>query len=307
MTCNLLKISLMRLLPLIQSSEGNVMKKLFKSLCLGVLIVLPLIALSACSSRSNFATSSDQWDTYVKEKKIKIGFDATFVPMGFEEKNGQYVGFDVDLATAVFKLYGIDVEWQSIDWDMKETELKNGTIDLIWNGYSVTDERKQSAAFTIPYMVNEQVLVTKKSSGIDSVSGMTGKVLGAQAGSSGYDAFESQPDILKNLVANQKAVQYSTFTQALIDLNSGRIDGLLIDRVYANYYLEQEGTLNQYNVMPAGYQGEDFAVGARKADKTLVQKINQGFQTLYKNGEFQKISQKWFGDDVATDQVKGVK
>ena len=190
---------------------------------------------------------------------------------------------------------------------MKETELKNGTIDLIWNGYSVTDERKQSADFTEPYMVNEQVLVTKKSSGIDSVAGMSGKTLGAQAGSSGYDAFNASPKILKDIVANQKAVQYSTFTQALIDLDSGRIDGLLIDRVYANYYLEKSGVLDQYNVMPAGYEGESFAVGARKADKTLIKKINQGFRTLYKNGEFQKISDKWFGEDVATDQVKGKK
>jgi polar amino acid transport system substrate-binding protein len=273
------------------------MKKIVKTILLGCLVILPLFALSACSSRSHFATQKDQWQTYTKEKKIKIGFDATFVPMGYEEKDGSYVGFDIDLATAVFKLYGIDVEWQAIDWDMKETELKNGTIDLI----------KQSADFTVPYMVNEQVLVTKKSSGIDSVAGMAGKTLGAQAGSSGYDAFNASPKILKDIVANQKAVQYSTFTQALIDLDSGRIDGLLIDRVYANYYLEKSGVLNQYNVMPAGYEGESFAVGARKADKTLIKKINQGFRTLYKNGEFQKISDKWFGEDVATDQVKGKK
>ena len=255
------------------------MKKIVKTVLLSCLVILPLFALSACSSRSNFATQKDQWQIYTKEKKIKIGFDATFVPMGYEEKDGSYVGFDIDLATAVFKLYGIDVEWQAIDWDMKETELKNGTIDLIWNGYSVTDERKQSADFTEPYMVNEQVLVTKKSSGIDSVAGMSGKTLGAQAGSSGYDAFNASPKILKDIVANQKAVQYSTFTQALIDLDSGRIDGLLIDRVYANYYLEKSGVLDQYNVMPAGYEGESFAVGARKADKTLIKKINQGFRT----------------------------
>ena len=271
------------------------MKKIVKTILLGCLVILPLFALSACSSRSHFATQKDQWQTYTKEKKIKIGFDATFVPMGYEEKDGSYVGFDIDLATAVFKLYGIDVEWQAIDWDMKETELKNGTIDLIWNGYSVTDERKQSADFTVPYMVNEQVLVTKKSSGIDSVAGMAGKTLGAQAGSSGYDAFNASPKILKDIVTNQKAVQYSTFTQALID------------RVYANYYLEKSGVLDQYNVMPAGYEGESFAVGARKADKTLIKKINQGFRTLYKKGEFQKISNKWFGEDVATDQVKGKK
>ena len=240
-----------------------------------------------------------------KEKKIKIGFDATLFLGDMRKKDGSYVGLDIDLATAVFKLYGIDVEWQAIDWDMKETELKNGTIDLIWNGYSVTDERKQSADFTVPYMVNEQVLVTKKSSGIDSVAGMAGKTLGAQAGSSGYDAFNASPKILKDIVANQKAVQYSTFTQALIDLDSGRIDGLLIDRVYANYYLEKSGVLDQYNVMPAGYEGESFAVGARKADKTLIKKINQGFRTLYKNGEFQKISDKWFAKMLPPTKLKG--
>ncbi|MGT2906346.1 amino acid ABC transporter substrate-binding protein [Streptococcus dentiloxodontae] len=281
------------------------MKKVIKYILLTVLIVIPILTLSACSSRSNFATKTDQWETYVKEKKIKIGFDATFVPMGYEEKDGSYIGFDIDLANAVFALYGIKVEWQAIDWDMKETELKNGTIDLIWNGYSITDERQESVLFTVPYMINEQVLVTKKSSGITAFAGMSGKELGAQAGSSGYDLFESKPDILKNIVAGNKATQYSTFTQALIDLEHGRIDGLLIDRVYANYYLQQEGEIENYNIIASEFEGEDFAVGARKDDKTLVEKINQGFQTLYQNGTFQKISDKWFGEDVATQAVKG--
>ena len=168
----------------------------------------------------------------------------------------------------------------------------------------MTDERKKELAFTEPYMVNQQVVVTKKSSGISSIAMMASKSLGAQAGSSGYDTFESQPDLLKNKVKDKKAVQYSTFTQALIDLQAGRIDGLLIDRVYANYYLEQEGKLDQYNIMPAGYEAESFAVGARKSDKTLVKKINQAFKELYQAGQFQKISKKWFGEDVATKQVK---
>ena len=280
------------------------MRKLSKSLALGALFFLVALVLASCSSRSNFATETDQWQTYSKEKTIKIGFDATFVPMGFEEKNGEYTGFDVDLANAVFKKYGIKVEWQAIDWDMKETELKNGTIDLIWNGYSMTDERKKELAFTEPYIINQQVVVTKKSSGISSLAMMAGKSLGAQAGSSGYDVFESQADILKDKVKGKKAVQYSTFTQALIDLQAGRIDGLLVDRVYANYYLEQEGKLDQYHIMPAGYEAESFAVGARKSDKTLVKKINQAFHDLYQEGQFQKISKKWFGEDVATKQVK---
>ena len=187
---------------------------------------------------------------------------------------------------------------------MKETELKNGTIDAIWNGYSATDERRESVAFTKPYMKNEQVLVTKKSSGIQSVEGMTDKRLGAQTGSSGYMDFEANPKVLKNKVKNQKATQYQSFNEALIDLQNDRIDGLLIDRVYANYYLQTEGILKDYNVFPVGFETESFAVGVRKADKTLKKKIDEAFVKLYQNGQFQKISKKWFGTDVVTDDIK---
>lgn len=277
----------------------------FKKVLVGALALVSTLTLTACSSSSSKkATSTDQWDTYVKNGEITIGFDNTFVPMGYEDEDGSNVGFDIDLANAVFKEYGITVKWQSINWDMKETELNNGTIDLIWNGYSITDERAEKVLFTNPYMVNEQVLVTKKSSGITSFADMKDKVLGAQSGSSGYDAFTSNPEVLKDIVSGGDATQYETFTQALIDLKNDRIDGLLIDKVYANYYLEQEGELDNYNIISSEFDGEDFAVGARKADKTLVKKINQAFKKLYQDGTFQEISNKWFGEDVATDDVK---
>lgn len=277
----------------------------FKEVLVGVLALVSTLTLVACSSSSSKkATSTDQWDTYVKNGEITIGFDNTFVPMGYEDEDGSNVGFDIDLANAVFKEYGITVKWQSINWDMKEIELNNGTIDLIWNGYSITDERAEKILFTNPYMVNEQVLVTKKSSGITIFADMKDKVLGAQSGSSGYDAFTSHPEVLKDIVSGGDATQYETFTQALIDLKNDRIDGLLIDKVYANYYLEQEGELDNYNIISSEFDGEDFAVGARKADKRLVKKINQAFKKLYQDGTFQEISNKWFGEDVATDDVK---
>lgn len=276
----------------------------FKKVLVGALALVSILTLAACSSSSSKkATSTDQWDTYVKNGEITIGFDNTFVPMGYEDEDGSNVGFDIDLANAVFKEYGITVKWQSINWDMKETELNNGTIDLIWNGYSITDERAEKVLFTNPYMVNEQVLVTKKSSGITSFAGMKDKVLGAQSGSSGYDAFTSNPEVLKDIVSGGDATQYETFTQALIDLKNDRIDGLLIDKVYANYYLEQEGELDNYNIISSEFDGEDFAVGARKADKTLVKKINQAFKKLYQDGTFQEISNKWFGEDVALSLI----
>ena len=259
--------------------------------------------LTACTRKVS-DPNQDNWAKYQKQGSITIGFDNTFVPMGFEEKNGQYAGFDIDLAQAVSEKLGIQIKFQPIDWDMKETELQNGTIDAIWNGYTATDERKEKVAFTIPYMENQQVLVSKKSQNIHSIQDMTDKVLGAQAGSSGYLNFEGQPELLKNRVKDQKANQYQSFNEALIDLKNDRIDALLIDRVYANYYLQSEGILNDYNIFSAGFESEAFAVGVRPADKTLLAALNQAFISLYQEGKFQEISQKWFGEDVATSQVK---
>ncbi|MGS4870882.1 amino acid ABC transporter substrate-binding protein [Streptococcus sp. Z556] len=259
--------------------------------------------LVACTQKVS-DPKQDNWAKYQKQGSITIGFDNTFVPMGFEEKNGQYAGFDIDLAQAVSEKLGIQIKFQPIDWDMKETELQNGTIDAIWNGYTATDERKEKVSFTIPYMENQQVLVSKKSQNVHSIQDMTDKTLGAQAGSSGYLNFERQPELLKNRVKDQKANQYQSFNEALIDLKNDRTDALLIDRVYANYYLQSEGILNDYNVFSAGFESESFAVGVRPADKTLLAALNQAFISLYQEGKFQEISKKWFGEDVATSQVK---
>ena len=268
-----------------------------------VLVSILTFFLTACTQKAS-DPKQDNWDKYQEQGSITIGFDNTFVPMGFEEMNGQYTGFDIDLAEAVSEKLGFKVQFQPIDWDMKETELQNGTIDAIWNGYSATDERREKVAFSIPYMENQQVLVTKKSKQIRSVEDMKYKTLGAQAGSSGYLDFEAQSDLLKNRVKDQKANQYQSFNEALIDLKNDRIDALLIDRVYANYYLQSEGILNNYNVFSAGFESESFAVGVRPADKRLLTALNQAFIELYQEGKFQEISQKWFGEDVATKEVK---
>ena len=268
-----------------------------------VLVSFLTLFLTACTQKAS-DPKQDNWNKYQEQGSITIGFDNTFVPMGFEEKYGQYTGFDIDLAQAVSEKLDFKVQFQPIDWDMKETELQNGTIDAIWNGYSATDERREKVAFSIPYMENQQVLVAKKSQQIHSVEDMKDKTLGAQAGSSGYLDFEAQPDLLKNRVKDQKANQYQSFNEALIDLKNDRIDALLIDRVYANYYLQSEGILNDYNVFSAGFESESFAVGVRPADKRLLQALNQSFVELHQEGKFQEISQKWFGEDVATKEVK---
>ena len=280
------------------------MKKRKGILGLLTLVGMAVMSLAGCTQLASNPTV-DNWDKYQQQKSITVGFDNTFVPMGFEEKNGNYVGFDIELAKYVSKKLGITVHFQPIDWDMKETELQNGTIDAIWNGYSATDERRDKVAFTIPYMQNTQILVVKKTSGIHSVEDMTGKVLGAQNGSSGMLDFEEHPEVLKNRVKGGDADQYQSVNEAIIDLKNDRIDALLIDRVYADYYLTTEGIADEYDTIPSGFESESFAVGVRPADKKLLEALNQAFKELYQEGIFQQISEKWFGEDVATPEVKG--
>ena len=280
------------------------MKKRKGILGLLTLVGMAVMTLAGCTQLASNPTV-DNWDKYQQQKSITVGFDNTFVPMGFEEKNGNYAGFDIELAKYVSKKLGITVHFQPIDWDMKETELQNGTIDAIWNGYSATDERRLKVAFTIPYMQNTQILVVKKTSGIHSVEDMTGKVLGAQNGSSGMLDFEEHPEVLKNRVKGGDADQYQSVNEAIIDLKNDRIDALLIDRVYADYYLTTEGIADEYDTIPSGFESESFAVGVRPADKKLLEALNKAFKELYQEGIFQQISQKWFGEDVATPEVKG--
>mgnify|MGYP002755570019 FL=1 len=280
------------------------MKKRKGILGLLTLVGMAVMSLAGCTQLAS-NPKVDNWDKYQQQKSITVGFDNTFVPMGFEEKNGNYAGFDIELAKYVSKKLGITVHFQPIDWDMKETELQNGTIDAIWNGYSATDERREKVAFTIPYMQNTQILVVKKTSGIHSVEDMTGKVLGAQNGSSGMLDFEEHPEVLKNRVKGGDADQYQSVNEAIIDLKNDRIDALLIDRVYADYYLTTEGIADEYDTIPSGFESESFAVGVRPADKKLLEALNQAFKELYQEGIFQQISQKWFGEDVATLEVKG--
>lgn len=280
------------------------MKKRKGILGLLALVGVAVMSLAGCTQLAS-NPKVDNWDKYQQQKSITVGFDNTFVPMGFEEKNGNYAGFDIELAKYVSKKLGITVHFQPIDWDMKETELQNGTIDAIWNGYSATDERREKVAFTIPYMQNSQILVVKKTSGIHSVEDMKGKVLGAQNGSSGMLDFEEHPEVLKNRVKGGDADQYQSVNEAIIDLKNDRIDALLIDRVYADYYLTTEGIADEYDTIPSGFESESFAVGVRPADKKLLEALNQAFKELYQEGIFQQISQKWFGEDVATPEVKG--
>ncbi|AQW22222.1 amino acid ABC transporter substrate-binding protein [Lentilactobacillus curieae] len=276
-------------------------KRLIRSLFAVTLIMIPLL-LSGCriESRQKLESKPDTWETVQKQKKIVIGLDDSFVPMGFQTKSGKIVGYDVDLAKAVFKQYGIKVDFQPIDWSMNVTELRNGTIDLIWNGFSITPQRSKAVSFSTPYLVNDQILVTKKKNNINSFADMQGKVAGVQNGSAGAMDIDNQPKLLKDRIKGHSPVLYDSFTDAFIDLNSNRIQGLLIDSIYADYYIAHQSDRKSFKVIKSNFPKEYYGVGMRKGDTMLKQKIDQGLKELAKNGKLKQIDQKWFGSKVSS-------
>lgn len=238
----------------------------------------------------------DDWQRIKQEKQITIGLDDTFVPMGFRNKEGNIVGFDVDLANAVFKSMDIKVKWQPIDWSMKETELNTGNIDAIWNGYTKTTARAKQVAFSDTYHRATQVLVTLKKNNINHFSDMKGKVLGDQTASSGDEGFNKYPDVLKQYVKDQKVVGYDTFDKAFNDLNAGRIDGLLIDEDYARYYVAHQPNPKDYTVTVGTFPVDMTAVGFRKSDNKLREAVNKALTQFKKDGRLQQIENKWFAN-----------
>lgn len=271
--------------------------KRFKIWFLLIVLLVPTLILSGCQSVTKRSDSADTWARIQRRGKVIVGLDDSFVPMGFRQKNGKLVGYDVDLARAVFKQYGIKVDFQTIDWSMKETELRNGTIDLIWNGYTVTPARAKKIAFSLAYQQNQQILVTKKENNINNFSDMQGKTLGVQNGSTGSSVLDEKPTLLKDRLKDKKAVLYDTFPEAFIDLNANRIQGILMDKVYAQYYIKHQPNGNAYSTyISQKIPAENFAVGMRKGDITLRKKINAGLRHLQRNGQLKKINEKWFGE-----------
>lgn len=272
-------------------------KNVIWMLLLGVVLLLAAGCGGSDKNEGGKKEKLTDWAKIEEAGKIVVGVDDTFVPMGFRDENNELVGFDIDLATAVGEKLGVEVEFQPIDWSMKESELENGTIDAIWNGYTVTEERKKKVAFSNYYLINEQDIVSMKKDNVQSFSDMKGKVLGAQEGSSGAESIENFPELLKDIIKDEEPILYPTFTEAFLDLEAGRIQGLVIDKVFAEYYIAQQENSEDYVVAPSEFEQENFAVGLRKNDKDTLEKINGALKELYDEGKSKEISEKWFGED----------
>ena len=232
-----------------------------------VLILLPIAGCKKSVNPNYRVVHVDQWSKIKKSGKLNIGGDDSFVPMDFRQKNGKLVGYDVDLSRAFCKVLGLKANFQSIDWAMKKTELKNGTIDVIWNGYMATPERQKKEAFSRVYERSGQSLVVKRDSGINSFADMKNKKLGLQQGSTAYTDFYEYPEKLKQYISG-KPIIYQDNNSAFMDLKAGRIQGVLSGTIYAGYYAKNLAKSNQYKLIGGNVFPQDrVAVRMRKGDK----------------------------------------
>lgn len=274
-------------------------KKVFAFL---MLLTLTVSVVVGCTSKES-ATQAPTEDTKGEQtaqnnnlgyEKIIVGMDDTFAPMGFRDKDGNLVGVDIDLANAVSQELGIPLELQSIDWSMKETELNNKNIDLIWNGYTITPIRESKVLFSKPYLKNKQVVVTLADSPINTLADLSGKTVAVQSESSAIAAIDGKPEIGNTF---KQLATFETNDQCLMDLEAGRSDAVVADEVLIRYYIAQKGE-EKYKVLEEDFGDEEYGIGARKEDTALIDAINTTLTKLKENGKTAEISKKWFSSDI---------
>lgn len=217
-----------------------------------------------------------------------LGLDDSFPPMGYRNENNEIVGFDIDLAKEVCSRLGVELVIQPISWSANEKELNSYNIDCIWNGMSITDERKAAMCLSMPYMKNRMFLVTKDS----SVTSIEGKKVGVQTGSSAEKALD-ESDLINKV---SEVVGYQDNVTAFMDLEIGGIDAVFVDEVLANYYIASNS--KKYNILEEVVSEEKYAIGFRKNDIELKDKIEEILYELKNDGTLGEISKKWFGKDI---------
>lgn len=224
--------------------------------------------------------------------KIVVGLDDHFPPMGFRDEKNALVGFDIDLAREAAKRLGAEVEFKPIDWNAKEAELNGKRVDILWNGLTITEQRKANIAFTTPYLENRQIVVVTGNSPVKTKADLAGKVVGVQEGSSAVEAVEK--DAAGKTLKELK--KFGDNVTALMDLTAGRLDALVVDEVVGRYYTAKKP--GEYLVLDDHFGTEEYGVGVRKDDAELLGKIQKAMDDMKQDGAAARISTQWFGKNI---------
>lgn len=228
-----------------------------------------------------------------KEDKFIVGLDDSFPPMGFKDDDGKLVGFDIDLAKEVAKEMNMEVEFKPQDWDGIILSLKKGDIDAVWNGYTITNDRKKEVDFSDPYLANRQILIVREDSNIKDKEELKGKTLGIQLGSSAEEALDSHEDFKKDL---KEIKSYSNNVEALLDLDAKRVDVVLLDEVVAKYFIAKKD--GHYKILDGDLGKEEYGVGVRKGDEEFLKKLNEALKKVKNSDKGKQISEEWFTEDI---------
>lgn len=263
-----------------------------KSFVLLLTAIICASLLFGCSADSN----KDSGWNYVKNKGVLVvGLDDTFAPMGFRDAaTNELIGFDIDLAKAVAEILEVEVEFKPIDWSAKELELSSKNIDCIWNGMSATPERQESMALSKKYLNNRIVIMALDPAvKVSSVEDLAGLNIGTQADSAalevmqGHAAYDSFKD---------KIVTYPTYDEVILDLQTGRLDVMVVDEVLGEYKNTQMGS--GMTVCDFNFGDDYYAIGCRKGETDLADKLNEAIKKLIDNGKAAELSEKWFGRNI---------
>ena len=282
------------------------MKKRFVSAALAAVMAL---SMTACGS-SNSAAETTAADTEAAESQAEettaeeakttdggtliVGFDQDFPPMGFVGDDGEYTGFDLELAQEVAKRLGLEYKAQPIAWDSKDMELESGNIDCIWNGFTMTG-REDDYTWTEPYMANQQVFVVADDSDINSQADLAGKIVEVQADSSAEAALKEAPELTATFKELLTTADYNT---AFMDLEQGAVDAIAMDVIVAGYQIQQRNA--DFKILDDSLSEEEYGVGFKKGNTELRDKVQSTLEEMAEDGTLQEVSEKWFGKDVTT-------
>jgi polar amino acid transport system substrate-binding protein len=258
-----------------------------KKILIFVLVSIISISLTGCQDKT-----LNTWEEIEDRGYFIVGLDDTFAPMGFRNTEGELVGFDVDLAKEVSSRLGVEVRFQPIDWDAKVLELNSGTIDMIWNGLTITESRLLEMSFSNAYIKNTQMILTLKDSGINLINDLVSKKVGVQISSASEEA------VLANQVSDDftELVKYDTFNLALLDLQNGLIDAVVIDEIMGRYIISQSDDI--YQVATENFGEEEYGVGFRLDSTDIRDKINSVLAEMIADGTASTISTTWFNEDI---------
>ena len=263
-----------------------------------------VFTMAGCGSSKDADTSAktetkteDSKDKEKSDKQFIVGFDAEYPPYGYKDDNGEYVGFDLDLAQEVCARNGWELVKQPIDWDSKDMELNSGSIDCIWNGFTMTG-REDDYTWSKPYVDNSIVVVVKEGSGIEKKEDLAGKVVAVQADSSGLAALTDEEDNEENLklaASFSDLQQVADYNTAFMNLEAGAVDAIVVDIGVADYQLESR---TGFAMLDDKIRTEQYAVGFKLGNEELRDQVQSTLDEMVKDGTFDDIAKKWDLSDM---------